>query len=98
MEMVISTENELQLEVDRLRNERDLAREEATQAREEREAAMLQVNFAKSMTMSLFELNSSPQYHRHEKMAQNASLWRRNSMSFVRRHVPNYFLAIFWLT
>jgi len=54
MGMVQSTEDELQLEVDRLRNERDLAREEATQVREEREAAMLQVNFAKSMTMSQF--------------------------------------------
>lgn len=47
MGMVISTENELQLEVDRLRNERDLAREEATHAREEREAMILQVNFRK---------------------------------------------------
>ena len=54
MGMVQSTENELQLEVDRLRNERDLAREEATQVREERETAMLQVNFAKSMTMPQF--------------------------------------------
>lgn len=54
MGMVLSTEGELQLEVDRLRNERDLAREEATRAQEERDTAMLQVNFAKLMTMPGF--------------------------------------------
>lgn len=45
MGMVLSTEDELQLEVDRLRQERDLAREE-------RDTAMLQVSFAKPMSMS----------------------------------------------
>lgn len=52
MGMVLSAEDELQLEVDRLREERDLAREEATQAREERDTAMLQVSFAKLMSIS----------------------------------------------
>jgi len=60
MVMVLSTEDELQLEVDRLRNERDQAREEATQAREERDTAMLQVSFAKPMSISQVLNSISP--------------------------------------
>lgn len=75
MGMVLSTGDELQLEVDRLRKERDLAREEAIQARTERDTATLRVSFSKSNFIPQnFELKSSLQSHRHEKKPQNASL------------------------